>query len=377
MIVRNNAVSDLGPYGIDLGPLLGSVATAVRLGFPEEIERGVQLLLEAARPLFGPNEVAPGLPLFPEPVVNINDDVAEATTVDVPDAPYLFSFGLLAVGGTFGPTSELFGGALNLNFDRDADDDDALQLLKEIVDGRGGAAFDEETQPGVEDVALVSITGGSYTLAFDNGVVTDVVTFVGAGIENAVDALATRTVFGDGQNTLGRLFEDVVSAGGTRNPIPDLVTGRLNTPAEIEALVAAAVDTGDERVELLAIERDAVSVKVLNALTDAFDIVLLDGAPVVEEVVADGASPAIDPANTVSEYVLADVAGDRTIAPGLEEGGLTAFLATVDERDDVNAVDQGDSVRLEFAGTGGTRDIIVFETDAAVPGGAYDGSLFG
>ncbi len=71
------------------------------------------------RPFFGPNEVEEGLDLFPDPILNVNDDKAETVSYSVPDEPYLFSLGLLAIGGTFGPTRELFGRSVNLNWDRD------------------------------------------------------------------------------------------------------------------------------------------------------------------------------------------------------------------------------------------------------------------
>ena len=106
-------------------------------GIPQEVrtalETGIRGALTLARPLFGPNEVGDGLSLFPEPVLNVNDTTSESASVLVPDDVYLFSLGLLDIGGRFGPLSELFSQAVNLNFDRDADDDDAEQVLKEII----------------------------------------------------------------------------------------------------------------------------------------------------------------------------------------------------------------------------------------------------
>lgn len=376
MIVRNNISSTVGPYGIELGPALGGVATIIRANFPEEIEQGVQALLTAARPLFGPNEVAPGFSLFPEPLLNINDDLPEATSFSVPDEPYLFSLGLLAIGGTFGPNSELFGRAVNLNFDRDADDDDAFQVLSEMITGQSGAAFDTETDAGIDNVTLISLTSSSYTLAFDNGVATDVLTLEGIGVENAIEQLSEAADFGDGVNSLAILGENTVSATGPGNPVPDILIGELNTGAEIRALGRAALDTEDDRVELLALESDALTVKVNDADTGAFDIVVLEGVGALKRLIARRESSEIDPTNTISEYVIADVDGTDTVAPGLAENELLAFLQTVDEQDGVNAIDQGDSIRLEFAGAGGTKDIIVFETDEPVPGGAFDTGLF-
>jgi hypothetical protein len=89
---------------------------------------------------------------------------------------------------------------------------------------------------------------------------------------------------------------------------------------------------------------------------------------------------------------MADVTGNDIVAAGsnldLYFGGvgsvgsavttddLLDILSTADQRPRVNAIDQGDTVRLEILSENDTRDVIVFATNQPVPGGALDGDLF-
>ncbi len=363
------------------------------------IEFGLMDLLTALRPLFGPTVVAEGFELFPPPVLDVNDPEPETATVTLPDDVYLFSLGLLDIGGAFGPLSELFSGAVNLNFDRDADDDDAEQVLREIVTGEGGAALDRETEPGIDGVTLLSLTADAYTLAFDNGEAIDVLTLDGAGAARAiaaVDGVNSPVDLSDGVNALALvdLDEETVSAGvGDANPIPDIADAVIDSAAELAALLQAALDPGDDMVDLLAVEPDAFTVRVANPATGAFDLLVLSGGP-APAAVASVATDRIGPGNAASEIVLADALDGRAVVaegPGLDAilGGeglapvgptltgdeLLDLLATADARPKVNAIDQGGTVRLEIPGTSGSRDVIVLATTEAVPGGAFDGDL--
>jgi hypothetical protein len=358
------------------------------------IESGLRTVLTLARPLFGPNEVADGFSLFPEPVLNVNDATSESASVLIPDDVYLFSLGLLDIGGRFGPLRELFSQAVNLNFDRDADDDDAEQVLKEFIDGEGGAVLDTEGVPGIEGVELVSITPDSYTLSFANGDALDMLTLEGPGIEAVINKLASPANVADSVNALSLvdLSEETVEAGsGAANPIPGIADARIDTEGELAALLNAALNPADERVDFLSVEPGSFAVRVNNQATSAFDLLIFEGSP-AENAVASAASNTIDPSNGISEFTIADVTGNDVVAAGnnldLYFGGvgsvgpavtgddLLGILSTADQRPRVNAVDQGDTVRLEILSENDTRDVIVFATDQPVPGGAFDGDLF-
>ena len=346
------------------------------------IESGIRGALTLALPLFGPNEVAPGFSLFPEPVLNVNDATSESASVLIPDDVYLFSLGLLDIGGRFGPLSELFSQAVNLNFDRDADDDDAEQVLKEFIDGDGGAVLDTERVPGIEGVGLISITPNSYTLSFANGDALDVLTLEGPGIEAVVNKLDSPANLADSVNSLSLVdlgAETVEAGSGAANPITGIADARIDTEGELTALLEAALSPADERLSLLSIEPDGFAVRVNNAATNAFDVLIFDGAP-AENAVAGAAGDTVDPSNGVSELTIADVTGNGVVAaasvgPTVTEDELLGILATADQRPLVDAVDQGDTVRLEIQSENDTRDIIAFATNEPVPGGAFDGFL--
>ncbi len=167
------------------------------------------------------------------------------------------------------------------------------------------------------------------------------------------------------------MTDDGVDTEAT-NSIPDIIDGSLDTLAEYEGLLAAALDHEDERVELVAIEPDAFTVKVNNAETGEFDYLVLDDDERVEQVLSEGASGFANRFNETSEFVFADGEGNARIANGIREGDLESILADVADRPFLNAIDQGETVRLGINGRGGSRDIIIFETDADIPGGAYD-----
>ena len=275
-------------------------------------------MLPPALPLFGPNEVADGFSLFPEPVVNVNDTSSESASVLIPDGVYLFSLGLLDIGGRFGFLSELFSQAVNLNFDRDADDDDAEQVLKEIVDGDGGAVLDTERVPGIDGVELLSITPDSYTLSFENGDALDVLTLEGPGIAAVINKLDSPADVADGVNSLGLidLSQETVEAGSeAANPITGIADGRIDTEGELVALMGAVLSPGDERGDFLSVEPDSFAVRVNNPAMNAFDLLIFGGSP-AENAIATAASNTIDPSNGVSELTIADVTGNDIVAVG-------------------------------------------------------------
>ncbi len=365
---------------------LGEMSEEALEAFDTIVETVLEAILTFARPLLGGNEVAEGNDLFPEPIMNINDDEAEAVQYDAPDDFYLFSLNMLDLSGTFNLRSELVSGAANLNFDRDDDDDDIEQVLKEMIDGDGGAVFDEERDPGIDNVELISITKTSYTLAFNHEGTIDVLTLAGPGTEVAIQNLATDVNIGDDQNTLGIIdldnSESVTVTGD--NPIGDIVTdGAIDSQEELEALLTAGIDPDDMRVELLGLEIDSFAVKINNSSTGAFDIAIFCGTDVVKAIDALEAG-VTNPANSLDEFIFGDPDGTGDIAtpagggfgPTLTEDELLDLLDMSDDFAVMNAIDQGDSVRIERLGADGTRDIIVIDTDVSPPGGAYDPDLF-
>ncbi len=394
-MARRGFFSKFTSFAQSVGQSLSDdLTTTIRDTVETVIEGALKAVLTAVRPLFGPNEVAEGFSLFPDPIMSINDDQAEASSYNVPDEPYLFSLNMLDLSGTFGPSSELFSGAANLNFDRDADDDDVEQVLKEMIDGDGGAVFDEEREPGIDNVGLISIMPDSYTLSFDSGEAIDVLALEGEGTEKAIKAIAANTDLSDDANTLSLVDIDSeqsnsVTGGDEQGPFSDLISGALDTDQEVSDLLAAAIDLSDERVELLGLAEDSFSVKMTNKDTGAFDILIVEGqsaAFALQDLEAEDVNVSDDTdsfifANTQSSEVIATGTTLATVfgadvGQELTADELLEVLANADTLSNVNAIDQGDTVRLEVTGAEGTRDVIVFATDKDVPGGAYDPDLF-
>jgi len=153
------------------------------------------------------------------------------------------------------------------------------------------------------------------------------------------------------------------------------------------------VNGSDAPVRLLSVEPDSFAVRVDNPDTGAFDLLVFEG-PTAEAAIAAVDRGPVDPSNTVSELTIADVTGSGVVAdgpdldtyfggPGLADLGPTVtedellnILATADQRPGIDAVDQGDTVRLEIPGEGDKRDVIAFATTEPVPAGTFDDDLF-
>lgn len=347
------------------------------------VELALQQLITAVTPLFPPSVVAPGQDLFPEPIVNVNDRVPETASFSVPaDGPYLVSLGLLDIGGFFGPRSELFSQVLLLNIDRDADDDDTFQLLSEMITGVSGGTFENESVPGIEGVTLASLTPGAYTLVFDNGRAKDALTLEGPGAAAAIAALASEVNLSDGASGLELVDLSVQSiALGAANPIADLAQGALDSAAELTALLRAALDPEDARISLLGLEGEAVALRIANAAAGTADVVIFTGEA-AETAIEAVAQDRIDPRNAESELVIVDGIGREVIGVNvrgfgrdLTEDELPDLLAAAARRSDLSAIDQGDSIRFEIRGAGGSLDVIIWETDTPAPPGAAEHAL--
>jgi hypothetical protein len=257
----------------------------------DRLESGIRDALNATRPLFGPDEIAEGFELFPEKTIDLNDGVAETVSTTVPEGPFLYNYGGLEIGGTFGFRSEWFSAVNNLNVDKDADDNDLVQILNEILTGRSGANLDFEAEPGIENVALIDVKPNSYTLEFD-GLATDVWTFKGPGVIHALGEVVTTARLGDDANSIdfvnfvGLGADDFFFADGPLNPVADLASGVVDSISDAADLVAAAAGS-DERVDLLSAGDEYVSIRVNDAAQDVFDILVFEGVSLADFGVSD------------------------------------------------------------------------------------------
>lgn len=62
-----------GGIGEGIGGIIGEIPEETA----EQIETAITFILTALRPLFGPNEVAPGFSLFPPPIMDVNETTPE------------------------------------------------------------------------------------------------------------------------------------------------------------------------------------------------------------------------------------------------------------------------------------------------------------
>lgn len=131
-------------------------------------------------------------PLSDQPVIILGNGISESASVAIPDGPFIlpvgnpFSIGELPerslLSRILGWEISELSGIIRYDIDADENDNDAEQLLAEIITGRSGAFFDYETVPGISGVELIDITTESYTLAFADGNARDTLTLTGEGV---------------------------------------------------------------------------------------------------------------------------------------------------------------------------------------------------
>ncbi|MFY1599696.1 SRPBCC family protein, partial [Micromonospora sp. WMMD737] len=247
----------------------------------------------ALRALF--EAIAPGLnladaePLTEQPVVDVANGVPETAAVTVPLGEFVFEIGDTFAVGTEGgfsllssllalPISEL-SGILRAEVDADDNDNDAQQLLEEILNGRSGAQLDFESEPGIDGVQLVGLTPVSFTLAFADGVQTDRLTFEGPGSEAILAGFDARggADLADGQNNLSLIdvgSEELVLGDGPANPIFDLFGDGFAGDADLAALIAAVTGGSNPAVSLVSQDAGSISVRIDNPVTGEFDLLV-------------------------------------------------------------------------------------------------------
>jgi hypothetical protein len=239
--------------------------------------------------------IAPGLnvadadPLTEEPVIDVANGISETATLAIPTGEFVFEIGDPFGVGTNGgfsflstllrlPISEL-SGILRAEVDADDNDNDAQQLLEEILNGRSGAVLDFETEPGIDGVALVGLTPTSFTLAFEDGEATDRLTLEGPGAEAILadfDARAGADL-ADGQNNISliEIGSDTLELGDEdNNPIYDLVGNEFAGDDDLDALIAAAKDPAREGVTLISEDQASISIRIDNPTTGEFDLLV-------------------------------------------------------------------------------------------------------
>lgn len=255
------------------------------------------------------------------------------------------------VGGTFGA-------------------DDAIALFERLTfsDGRGDVE-------GVEGVELISLTHDSYTVAIDNGHAVDTLTITGFG--DILAGLDTGADVGDGRSRFSIVDDNTPTIIGTGDDIRDLVGGFARGEQDEAAILAAALDQGDDRVELLGLEADGFAVQIVsdsNGTTDTLIFKTEDTAAAIASL----ESGVVNPGNANSQFVILEEGDTGTVGIGGgrlnvtdtldgsdDVGGVLSvedailLAETADERPNVTAIDQGDSVRVEFPGNGGSTEILI------------------
>ena len=152
--------------------------------------------------VLGGDDVATDIdPLTPDPVIDVGNGIAETASVELPIGLYTLEIGSpFGVGSKGGLSimSDLIGlevselsGILRNNIDADLNDNDAEQILAELLTGKSGAKFDFETEPGIDGIELIELTPSSYTISIKDGNVRDILTLRGPGVGATLDDFDT------------------------------------------------------------------------------------------------------------------------------------------------------------------------------------------
>jgi hypothetical protein len=228
-------------------------------------------------------------PLFDAPVIVLGNGVSEIARVEIPDGPYILAVGNpYAIGELPGQSclSRLLGWQISelssiilYDIDADEDDNDAEQILLEIVTG-ASPSLREETVPGISGVALVGIGPGSYTLAFDDGNATDTLTLAGPGLGAVLEKLDSPADATDDVNALSLIdveTDTVVLGDRANNPVYAAAGSRLEGREEIEAFLEAVLGEAHMGIDVIGVDAGSVSMFVSNAVTGTRDLFVFSG----------------------------------------------------------------------------------------------------
>jgi hypothetical protein len=231
--------------------------------------------------------IAPIDPLTPEPPIDVDNGIAETAVVALPIGPFILHIGnTFAVGenGGFSAVSDLIdlevselSSIVRSEIDADADDNDAQQMLAEMVTGVSGANFETEFEPGIDGVELVGLTPDSFTFAFEDGPVEDRLTLTGPGAKIILDDFDTDANVADGVNSISLVdlaTETVVLVTSDDDPLSDVLeNGVVDAESAPDLLEALTLDD-DGRiggVTLVSVDEASFSVRVDNAVTGELD----------------------------------------------------------------------------------------------------------
>lgn len=268
--------------GIEDNPLTDLIEE-VREAYGDEAAAAVEHFFDRLVAELGPELLADVDPIVLPPQFDVNNGRPDETTVSLPTGAFILDIGTTENVGD----REFCRIVLGL-VDSDDDDNDAEQLLNEIVTGTSGANLDFEWKPGIVGVDLVDISPWSFTLALEDGDYTDLLTLSGPGTRAVIarlDAPASIVDFGNSLSLVEVGVEEVDVGPWFRNPIFDLVGRRLDSAPDVAALLDAA-HSGDERVELIGFDDKRLSVFVHNGETRTSDLLILFGR--IVEVVCSG-----------------------------------------------------------------------------------------
>lgn len=224
-------------------------------------------------------------PLSEEPVIILGNRRSESAHIAIPDGPFILPVGNpFAIGDLPGRSilsrllrmeiSEL-SGIIRYDIDADENDNDAEQLLTEIITGRSGAFFEYETARGISGVELVDITPDSYTLAFADGDATDRLTLTGAGIRAILGALNSPADATDGTSSLSLIdgATDVVTLGGPPyNPVYATSGHRLEGRDDIQAFLDKVVRDEPVGIQLVGVHEQSISLFITNDAAGTRDL---------------------------------------------------------------------------------------------------------
>ena len=236
--------------------------------------------------------IAPVDPLTPEPPIDVDNGIAESAIVELPLGPYILYIGnTFAVGedGGVSAISDLIdlevselSSIVRSEIDADADDNDAQQMLAEILTGISGANLETEIQPGIDGVDLVGLTPDSFTFAFEDGAVEDRLTLAGPRAQAILEGFDTDANIADGVNSISLIdlaTETVVLGDPDDNPLSDILPDGFNGAASAQELLEALIEDDDGQiggVTLVSVDDASFSVRVDNAVTGEFDFLVFE-----------------------------------------------------------------------------------------------------
>lgn len=280
----------------------------------------------------------------------------------------------LHIGGTNavgdGELNDVIGGQFNINKRAN----DLEDLLDELLFQQGNK---DDGEVGISGVEIVALTTDTVTITFDNGVAVDTMTLTGEYVTTVLASIASGPNDAGDQNSRFNILDaEDFTIIGTSGAFDDIVGNNANKN-DTDAILKAALDPDDGRIELISLGDTEFSVRLVNGnKVDTF--IFTNAESVIDSVIDELDGGNVDTTDGADQFVFIEQGetGSFGNAQGIDENGpdignnlninnrandIETLIENADEYNDVTVTETADLAIIGIDGRDGSLDTIYYE----------------